>query len=98
MGFGFGWRKGLCQPGFPSHAIASTPPMTQPRFAQVIHEHQLFDVPKIIDLCVIYGDANRNTVTKIVHSVFKHQPLFKAQRGGERTTANGQRDPTKRPA
>lgn len=32
------------------------------RFAQVIHEHQLFDVPKIIDVCVIYGDANRHAM------------------------------------
>lgn len=53
--------------------------LSKDKFAQVIHEHQLFDVPKIIDLCVIYGDANRNTVTKIVHSVFKHQPLFKEE-------------------
>eukprot|EP00434_Breviolum_minutum_P009587 symbB.v1.2.008440.t1/scaffold530.1/size191304/8 len=53
--------------------------LSHDKFAQVIHEHQLFDVPKIIDVCVIYGDANRNAVTKIVHSIFKHQPLFKEE-------------------
>ena len=51
--------------------------LTRDKFAQIVHEHQLLDVPKIIDICVIYGDANRNTVTKMVHSVFRHQPLFK---------------------
>ena len=51
--------------------------MSQDKFAQVILESQVFDVPKIIDICVIYGDANRSTVTKIVHSAFRCQPLFK---------------------
>mmetsp|Transcript_57339 Transcript_57339/g.166453 ORF Transcript_57339/g.166453 Transcript_57339/m.166453 type:complete len:755 (-) Transcript_57339:119-2383(-) len=47
------------------------------KFAQVIYEHNLFDIPKLIDLCAIYGDTNRTAVTKIVHSVFRHQPLYK---------------------
>ncbi|CAE7516311.1 ASCC2 [Symbiodinium natans] len=51
--------------------------LSQDKFAQVILESQVFDVPKIIDICVIYGDANRSTVTKIVHSAFRCQPLFK---------------------
>ncbi|CAJ1425370.1 unnamed protein product, partial [Effrenium voratum] len=55
--------------------------LTRDKFAQIVHEHQLLDVPKIIDICVIYGDANRNTVTKMVHSVFRHQPLFKEEFG-----------------
>lgn len=47
------------------------------KFAQVIYEHNVFDVPKLIDLCAIYGDSNRIAVTKIVHAVFMHQPLYK---------------------
>eukprot|EP00439_Symbiodinium_sp_Y106_P019296 s2919_g2.t1 len=51
--------------------------LSHDKYGQVILESQVLDVPKIIDVCVIYGDANRSTVTKIVHSAFRHQPLFK---------------------
>lgn len=47
------------------------------KFAQVIYQENIFDIPKLIDLCAIYGDCNRMTVTKIVHSVFSRQPLYK---------------------
>eukprot|EP00930_Biecheleria_cincta_P003223 TRINITY_DN104156_c0_g1_i1.p1 TRINITY_DN104156_c0_g1~~TRINITY_DN104156_c0_g1_i1.p1 ORF type:complete len:752 (+),score=213.40 TRINITY_DN104156_c0_g1_i1:135-2390(+) len=47
------------------------------KFAQIIYEKHIFDVPKLIDICTIYGDTNRNTVTKMVHSIFTHQSLFK---------------------
>jgi len=47
------------------------------KFAQVIYEHSIYDVPKLIDICAIYGDSNRIAVTKIVHAVFALQPLYK---------------------
>mmetsp|Transcript_88452 Transcript_88452/g.175886 ORF Transcript_88452/g.175886 Transcript_88452/m.175886 type:complete len:773 (-) Transcript_88452:105-2423(-) len=45
-------------------------------FANFIYEHGIFDVPKLIDICAIYGDSNRTTVTKMVHGVFAHQPRY----------------------
>eukprot|EP00418_Pyrodinium_bahamense_P008104 CAMPEP_0179104658 /NCGR_PEP_ID=MMETSP0796-20121207/48563_1 /TAXON_ID=73915 /ORGANISM="Pyrodinium bahamense, Strain pbaha01" /LENGTH=723 /DNA_ID=CAMNT_0020802615 /DNA_START=44 /DNA_END=2211 /DNA_ORIENTATION=- len=47
------------------------------KFGELIYEHRIFDVPKLVDLCSIYGDSNRSTVTKIVHSVFLYQPKCK---------------------
>mmetsp|Transcript_52392 Transcript_52392/g.150166 ORF Transcript_52392/g.150166 Transcript_52392/m.150166 type:complete len:804 (-) Transcript_52392:35-2446(-) len=47
------------------------------KFANVIYDNNIFDIPKLIDLCAIYGDSNRIAVTKIVHSIFGHQPLYK---------------------
>jgi len=52
--------------------------ITPEKYGELILEHRIFDVPKLIDICAIYGDANENTVTRIVHSVFTHQPAYKA--------------------
>ena len=65
--------------------------LSHDKYGQVILESQVLDVPKIIDLCVIYGDANRSTVTKIVHSAFRHQPLFKDSRHDKSRRANHKR-------
>lgn len=47
------------------------------KWGEIVLKHQIFDVPKLIDLCAIYGDTNRSTVTRIVHSVFANQSLYK---------------------
>eukprot|EP00929_Paragymnodinium_shiwhaense_P119196 TRINITY_DN91077_c0_g1_i1.p1 TRINITY_DN91077_c0_g1~~TRINITY_DN91077_c0_g1_i1.p1 ORF type:complete len:744 (-),score=231.50 TRINITY_DN91077_c0_g1_i1:16-2247(-) len=46
-------------------------------YGSCIQANNIFDVPKLIDICAIYGDSNREVVTKIVHSVLSHQPDFK---------------------
>lgn len=49
------------------------------KYGEIILDNRIFDIPKLIDICAIYGDSNRSTVTKIVHSVFSHQPRLKAE-------------------
>jgi hypothetical protein len=53
--------------------------MSSRYYGDTILEYRIFDIPKLIDICAIYGDSNRATVTRIVHSVFTHQPRFKAE-------------------
>eukprot|EP00927_Polykrikos_kofoidii_P067076 TRINITY_DN62600_c0_g1_i1.p1 TRINITY_DN62600_c0_g1~~TRINITY_DN62600_c0_g1_i1.p1 ORF type:complete len:754 (-),score=156.02 TRINITY_DN62600_c0_g1_i1:6-2267(-) len=48
-------------------------------YGREIQERRVFDVPKLIDICAIYGDSNREVVTRLVHSVFTHQPDFKTE-------------------
>ena len=42
----------------------------------MIHENQLFDVPKIIDVCVIYGDANRTQLPASANSSNNDLPIL----------------------
>eukprot|EP00448_Togula_jolla_P018886 CAMPEP_0170570604 /NCGR_PEP_ID=MMETSP0224-20130122/1202_1 /TAXON_ID=285029 /ORGANISM="Togula jolla, Strain CCCM 725" /LENGTH=743 /DNA_ID=CAMNT_0010892899 /DNA_START=15 /DNA_END=2246 /DNA_ORIENTATION=+ len=51
--------------------------LSEAKYAELIHSLSIFDVPKLIDICAIYGDSNRILVTKLVHSVFKNQPCYK---------------------
>jgi activating signal cointegrator complex subunit 2 len=36
----------------------------------------LFDIPKIFDLCVLYGEGNGPLLTKIVDNIFTQQPKY----------------------
>ena len=45
--------------------------------ADIIYQHYLFDVPKLMDLCVLYGNSNKTLLSKLVANVFKWQPQYK---------------------
>ncbi|CAK0806170.1 unnamed protein product [Prorocentrum cordatum] len=51
--------------------------ISEDKYAEFIYEKRIFDIPKLIDLCAVYGDANRDTVTKLVHSVMSCQPRYR---------------------
>ncbi|XP_064394350.1 activating signal cointegrator 1 complex subunit 2-like isoform X2 [Halichondria panicea] len=45
--------------------------------ADIIYQKYLFDVPKLIDLCILYGNSNKALLAKLVANVFKWQPQYK---------------------
>ncbi len=45
-------------------------------FGRIIYEHYLFDIPKLFDLCALYGGGNRPLLTKMVANVFEKQPHY----------------------
>ena len=45
-------------------------------FGNLIHTHSLFTVPRLLDLCSIYGNSNAQLLFKMVDNVFNKQPQF----------------------
>ncbi|XP_061409946.1 activating signal cointegrator 1 complex subunit 2 isoform X1 [Lethenteron reissneri] len=45
-------------------------------FAEVIYNNFLFDVPKILDLCALYGRGNGALLSKMIGNIFKKQPAY----------------------
>ena len=45
-------------------------------FGEILYENFLFDIPKIFDLCVLYGEGNGPLLTKIVDNIFTQQPKY----------------------
>lgn len=50
--------------------------MSKEYFASTIYDKSLFDIPKIMDLCVLYGSCNKQLVRKIILSLFDLQPKY----------------------
>ena len=46
-------------------------------FADNIYKHYLFDVPRILDLCGVYGASNAQLVSKMVDNIFNNQILYR---------------------
>ena len=42
----------------------------------IVYNHYLFDVPKILDLCVLYGEGNRPLLSKMITNLFESQPKY----------------------
>lgn len=49
---------------------------TPQAFADIIYENYLFDIPKIMDLCILYGRGNRNLLQKMIKNIFEIQPKY----------------------
>ena len=49
---------------------------TPETYGDIIYEHFLFDIPKLLDLCVLYGGANKALLGKMVGNVFERQPKY----------------------
>ena len=45
-------------------------------FANLIYDHWIIDIPKILDLCAIYGDKNTALLSKMINHVFTQQPKY----------------------
>jgi len=50
--------------------------LTPSVFGEILYENFLFDVPKLFDLCVLYGAGNKQLVTKMVDNIFTQQPKY----------------------
>lgn len=42
-------------------------------FGEILYENFLFDMPKIMDICVLYGKQNGPLVSKMVENIFSKQ-------------------------
>ena len=49
---------------------------TPETYGDIIYEHFLFDIPKLLDLCALYGGANKALLGKMVGNVFERQPKY----------------------
>ena len=42
----------------------------------IVYDYYLFDLPKILDLCVLYGEGNRPLLSKMIANLFERQPKY----------------------
>lgn len=45
-------------------------------FGEIIYENFLFDIPKMMDLCVLFGKGNSQLVHKMIENIFTQQPAY----------------------
>ncbi|KAM3611152.1 uncharacterized protein V6R79_014332 [Siganus canaliculatus] len=45
-------------------------------FGEIIYENFLFDIPKIMDLCVLFGKGNNQLLHKMIENIFAQQPSY----------------------
>ena len=46
------------------------------KFGELIYDNFLVDVPRIMDLCVLFRHSSPKILSKMVGSVFKHRPTY----------------------
>lgn len=45
-------------------------------FGELIYNEYLFDIPRLLDMCSVYGESDATILTKMIHNVFKAQPKY----------------------
>ncbi|XP_072520566.1 activating signal cointegrator 1 complex subunit 2 isoform X2 [Salminus brasiliensis] len=45
-------------------------------FGEIIYDNFLFDIPKILDLCVLFGRGNSQLLHKMIENIFNQQPGY----------------------
>ncbi|KAJ3580613.1 hypothetical protein NHX12_034311 [Muraenolepis orangiensis] len=50
--------------------------LTPSVFGEIIYENFLFDIPKILDLCVLFGKGNTQLLFKMIENIFTQQPGY----------------------
>ncbi|XP_060081459.1 activating signal cointegrator 1 complex subunit 2-like [Ylistrum balloti] len=45
-------------------------------FGEILYENFLFDIPKLLDLCVLYGEGNGQLLYKMIDNIFTTQPKY----------------------
>uniref|UniRef100_A0AAY5EBZ9 CUE domain-containing protein n=1 Tax=Electrophorus electricus TaxID=8005 RepID=A0AAY5EBZ9_ELEEL len=50
--------------------------LTPAVFAEIIYDNFLFDIPKILDLCVLFGRGNAQLLHKMIENIFHQQPSY----------------------
>uniref|UniRef100_A0A8C2PN88 Activating signal cointegrator 1 complex subunit 2 n=1 Tax=Cyprinus carpio TaxID=7962 RepID=A0A8C2PN88_CYPCA len=45
-------------------------------FAEIIYNNYLFDIPKILDVCVLFGKGNSQLLHKMIENIFTQQPSY----------------------
>jgi len=55
---------------------SKTTHITPQFFGEMIYNYFLFDILKIMDLCVIYGESNKVLLNKMISNIFSNQPKY----------------------
>ncbi|XP_058492401.1 activating signal cointegrator 1 complex subunit 2 [Solea solea] len=55
--------------------------LTPSVFGEIIYENFLFDIPKILDLCVLFGKGNSQLLHKMIDNIFTQQPSYYSDLG-----------------
>uniref|UniRef100_A0A7N8YQP0 Activating signal cointegrator 1 complex subunit 2 n=1 Tax=Mastacembelus armatus TaxID=205130 RepID=A0A7N8YQP0_9TELE len=50
--------------------------LTPAVFGEIIYDNFLFDIPKILDLCVLFGKGNSRLLHKMIENIFIQQPSY----------------------
>ncbi|GAB1603158.1 activating signal cointegrator 1 complex subunit 2-like [Argonauta hians] len=50
--------------------------LTPSVFGEMLYKNFIFDIPKLLDLCALYGQGNRQLLSKMVGNIFKQQPKY----------------------
>lgn len=50
--------------------------LTPEVFGEILYENFLFDIPKIIDICSLFGQTNGQILSKMISNIFTHQPKY----------------------
>ncbi|KAM9821478.1 activating signal cointegrator 1 complex subunit 2 isoform 1-T2 [Syngnathus typhle] len=50
--------------------------ITPAAFGEILYENFLFDVPKMMDLCVLFGKGNARLLHKMIENIFIQQPSY----------------------
>ncbi|XP_045615648.2 LOW QUALITY PROTEIN: activating signal cointegrator 1 complex subunit 2 [Procambarus clarkii] len=45
-------------------------------FGDIIYEHFMFDICKLLDLCMLFGPANGQLLAKMINNIFTRQPKY----------------------
>ncbi|KAM8819403.1 activating signal cointegrator 1 complex subunit 2 isoform 2-T2 [Rhynchonycteris naso] len=45
-------------------------------FGEILYDNFLFDIPKILDLCVLFGKGNSPLLKKMIGNIFMQQPSY----------------------
>ncbi|XP_062999868.1 activating signal cointegrator 1 complex subunit 2 [Elgaria multicarinata webbii] len=45
-------------------------------FGEILYNNFLFDIPKILDLCVLFGKGNSALLNKMIENIFTQQPSY----------------------
>ncbi|XP_008415941.1 activating signal cointegrator 1 complex subunit 2 [Poecilia reticulata] len=45
-------------------------------FGEIIYNNFVFDIPKIMDLCVLFGKGNSQLLHKMIENIFTQQPAY----------------------
>ncbi|NP_001080879.1 activating signal cointegrator 1 complex subunit 2 S homeolog isoform X2 [Xenopus laevis] len=45
-------------------------------FGEILYNHYLFDIPKLLDICVLFGKGNSALLQKMIGNIFQQQPSY----------------------
>ncbi|XP_073410168.1 activating signal cointegrator 1 complex subunit 2 isoform X2 [Dendrobates tinctorius] len=50
--------------------------ITPSLFGEILYDNFLFDIPKLLDICVLFGRGNSSLLQKMIGNIFQQQPSY----------------------